>query len=175
MKKVISTTLVYEGFFDLKEDKIEISKEKEENYCYLASKGDGVVILAEISPSTFIFINEYRIPLRKKILSCPGGRLEEEEPPVDGARRELMEETGYRAESMRLLYHYFPFPSASDQKNWIFHATDLILTAPLSLDPMEEISVKILSLSEIYNLDLNKYELDSTIPSALFFKSLFKE
>lgn len=175
MKKATSSKIIYEGFFDLKEEKIEIVKGKTETYCYLASKGDGVVILAEPSPSTFIFIHEYRIPIQKKILSCPGGRLEQGESLLDGANRELLEETGYRANSMKLLYYYFPFPSASDQKNWVFHATGLSLVAPLSLDPIEDISVKILSLSEIYDLDLNKYELDSTIPSALFFKSLFKE
>lgn len=175
MKKIASSKIIYEGFFDLREEKIEVKEDKTETYCYLASKGDGVVILAELAPSKFIFIHEYRIPIQKRILSCPGGRLESDESFIEGANRELLEETGYKANSMKLLYHYFPFPAASNQKNWVFHATGLSLVAPLRLDPTEDISVKILSLSEIYDLDLNKYELDSTIPSALFFKSLFKE
>ncbi len=164
--------LIYQGFFDFIEDTVLDSQGKKHLYCSLIAKADGVVILPEIAHNTFLFIIEYRRPIQKKILSCPGGRIDEKETPLQAAHRELLEETGYEASEFISLSTYYPFPSVSNQKIHLFLAKTLKKVALPKLDPLEEITLKQLHLDELLNWDSLTHPIDSSIPSALFYRDL---
>jgi ADP-ribose pyrophosphatase len=137
----------------------------------LESLADGVVILAETESSQYIIIKEHRYPVSKKIYSLPGGRLDPKESPIEGAKREFLEETGFEAASWKLLGEYYPFPSVSDQKIWVFWAKGLKKTSEPIYDPLEQLSCSCLTREELLSLEPEQGKLDSTIPMALFFKS----
>ena len=66
------------------------------------------------------------IPLIKDtILELPAGKLEKGENPDYAAKRELEEETGYRAKTWKSLGYIFTSPGYSDEKLYLYFAKDL--------------------------------------------------
>jgi len=173
--KKIKEEVIYTGFFNLKINHYQDAATKVHEYLCLESVADGVVILAETDCNQYVIIKEHRYPVNKEIYSLPGGRLDPKEPPIEGAKREFLEETGFEAMSWRLLGEYYPFPSVSDQKIWVFWAKGLKKTSEPQHDPLEQLSCSCLTLQEIFHLDPQEGKLDSTIPMALFFKSQLTE
>ena len=64
-------------------------------------------ILAFDPDGMIVMVNQHRFP-RGRVLEIPAGTLEEGESPRDCALRELAEETGYAAGSMKPLLSYYP-------------------------------------------------------------------
>lgn len=173
--KLKSTNIVYKGFFDFQEDIFIDHKGIERPYNYLVAKADGVAVLPEIEENIFLLTCEYRYPIHKKIIGCPGGRVDNNEDPLVAGKRELLEETGYEASTWIPLDFFYPFPSASDQKVFLYLARDLKKIATPQLDPLENIETKIISLDELYHLDFSVHPIDGVLPTALFFRQFIKQ
>lgn len=72
-----------------------------------------------------VFVREFRPALRTTLLETPGGRIEPGESPPHAARRELEEETGYRAGALRSLGWFYPSPFRSSNRAHLFLARRL--------------------------------------------------
>lgn len=171
--KVLRKRKVYEGFFDFREDILLDHNEKEYQYNFLVAKAEACAILPELKPDTFVLSYEYRYPVGRTILSCPGGRLEPGEDPKVGAARELLEETGYEAKELINMHLFYPFPSVCDQRVHLFLARGLTKVAEPKLDPLEEIETTILTMAEIKKLDYSEFPADGVLHSLLFHRSLY--
>ena len=168
--KLKETRIVYRGFFDFREDTLMDHQGNTHSYNCLVTKADGVAILPEIEKDHFLLTIEYRHPVRRKVLSCPGGRVDHGEEPIKAAKRELLEESGYEATTWIPLHLFYPFPSACDQKVYLYLAKDLKKVKKPHLDPLEEIEMKIFSLQELKTYDSSLYPIDGTLPTALFYR-----
>lgn len=150
MKKpqVEKTHLVYKGFCDLREDTL---KTESGTFIYniLLSKLDAVCILGKTKDEKFLVTTEYRHPIEKTLLSLPGGRVEKDETPLEAAKRELLEETGFSAKSFSILKDVYPLPALCDQKVTYVFAENIEKTQKQNLDPLEEITTHLLTLEEI--------------------------
>ncbi len=93
-----------------------------------------------------VLVRQYRYPIGRWIYGLPGGKVGKGESMIDGARRELREETGYRAKRMRLIMRTYAAPGLLRQSPWsIYIATGLTQdTRMLELD--EDIEVKRITL-----------------------------
>lgn len=78
-----------------------------------------------LDESHVILIHQYRHALRKFIWEIPAGTLSRKEDPLDCARRELREETGYDPGDLRDLGHIVPVPGYSDERVYLYLAMDL--------------------------------------------------
>ena len=110
--------------------------------------GDAAVILAITNEGNVIMVQEPRTPINKTILGLPAGQIEEGEVAENGAKRELEEETGYRAGKVKKLREVYPSVGYTSEKITVFLATDLVKTKQ-HLDDDEDINVVELPLDEV--------------------------
>jgi ADP-ribose pyrophosphatase len=106
----------------------------------------------------------YRYPLQRVNLECPSGGLDGEEPEA-AARRELEEETGYRARRMIGLGKYAASSGISDEEFSVFLAMDVSADGVLRREITEDIEIELIPLAELCALALRGEITDA--PSAL--------
>ena len=73
-----------------------------------------------------LLVRQLRVPAGKRLWELPAGRMDEGETPLQAAKRELREETGYQAKTWKKLVSYWPSPGFLQEKMTIFLATDLV-------------------------------------------------
>ena len=85
-----------------------------------------VAVLALDDAGQVLLIRQYRHPVSRLLWEIPAGlRDVTGEPPWATARRELLEEAGYRARDWRVLVDYYSSPGFSTERLRIFLARDL--------------------------------------------------
>ena len=84
-----------------------------------------VTILPLVDADHVCLIRNYRMAVARTLIELPAGTLEPGEDPRDTARRELTEETGYRAARLELLHTFFLSPGILDERMYLFLASEL--------------------------------------------------
>lgn len=112
-----------------------------------ASRPDTAVIFP-ITVEDKILIIEDSQPHRGTHLTTVAGRIEEGETPEEGARRELLEETGYEASSLELFYEITPIEKL-DWVNYVFIGRGCKKISEPHLDAGERIVVREVTLDEL--------------------------
>ena len=89
-----------------------------------------VGILAETPEQEIVLIEQFRVPVQRRVIEVPAGLVGDEEEfagesLAETARRELLEETGYAAESMELLVKSPTSAGMTSEYTFLFHATNL--------------------------------------------------
>jgi len=102
--------------------------------------GGSVVVLAHMSDGRIVLVRQYRYPVRQYLWELTAGGLKPGEGPLAAARRELLEETGYRAKKLRHLFDFFPSPGILTEKMYLVEATELT-RSKAQPDPDERIEV----------------------------------
>jgi ADP-ribose pyrophosphatase len=87
--------------------------------------GGSAVMMPVDARRRILLVRQYRLPARASLWELPAGRLDPGENPLQAARRELVEETGYRARRWKKLISFFPSPGYVAEKMTIFLATGL--------------------------------------------------
>ncbi|MDP8982958.1 MAG: NUDIX hydrolase [Acidobacteriota bacterium] len=83
------------------------------------------VMMAVDDRKRVLLVKQYRLPARAYLWELPAGKLDKGETPLQAAKRELIEETGYRAKKWKKLISFWPSPGYVAEKMTIFLATDL--------------------------------------------------
>jgi ADP-ribose pyrophosphatase len=171
--KVHSSTLLYSGFFDIRQDLLERADGLIHPYSCLVLETDATAVLAQDREGRWILNREYRHPIGRPILGCPGGRLEPGEDPLIGAQREFFEETGYWSNDFELLGSSYPFPGLCNQKIYYIYAKDAFLKGPQKLDPFEFIQIELFTDEQLRQAMTRADAcVDGILCSALWHKNL---
>jgi ADP-ribose pyrophosphatase len=109
-------------------------------------------VIAITADHRVILVEQFRFGIEEVTLEIPAGAIEQGEEPAAACQRELLEETGYAGEEVRMIGRVSGNPAI--QNNFVH--TGLILNAgPAGVgdpDPLEEISVRVIPLDEIPGL-----------------------
>jgi ADP-ribose pyrophosphatase len=124
----LSSEHIYKGkFLDVWKDKVELPNGKTSSREYI--KHPGAVVIIPVLPDGKIgLIRQYRYPMGMEQIELPAGKLDKNEDHLDTAKRELEEEIGYRANSMKEITEIHPCIGYSDERMWIYLAEELTHT-----------------------------------------------
>lgn len=105
------------------------------------------VILPLLDEDRVVLIRNRRIATGHTLLELPAGTLEPPEPPIECARRELQEETGYRAGRLVELLRFYSAPGFCNELLHAFLATELT-PGQLALEASEQIETEVQPLAD---------------------------
>ena len=106
-----------------------------------------VVIVPLLDRTHLLFVRQYRRAIRRRLLELPAGTLAPGERPDRCARRELEEETGWRARTLRRLGRFYAAPGFISEQLTIFLGEQLE-KGTAHPDPDEAITPVVLSFAE---------------------------
>jgi len=89
------------------------------------SSSGAVLIVPMLDEDTLLLIREYSVGSERYELGFPKGRIEQDEPAVDAANREIMEEVGYAANDLHVLRTMTLAPGFSCSRTHVVLATGL--------------------------------------------------
>ena len=102
------------------------------------------IVVPVTAEGRFVMIREFKTGPERICLNVPAGGLDPGEDPLDGARRELREETGYAADDWQVLGRFVVDGSTGAGRAHMFLARGATLVAAPHLDDTEEIDVVLL-------------------------------
>lgn len=111
----------------------------------------GVVVIARPTPATIVLVKQHRHAVNEELWEVPAGMIERGEPPIETARRELIEETGYRAASLRFLWSLYPTPGFCEERIHLFVAEGLT-PGPAAPEDDEEFEIKTWRVEDAWDL-----------------------
>ena len=146
----IKKTKKYKGkniniaLYETKLNGIRISQE-------IVEQGNVVAVLAIDDDDEVILVNEFRYPVGY-VLEIPAGTVDKGETPLKCAKRELLEETGYKAKKIEHLIRFFPKLGYNTQIIDCYVATELTKISEPNLDEDELITVKKIKFRKLLNM-----------------------
>lgn len=128
-------------------------------------------VLALTEKNEVVMIRQYRHGVQEIIWEFPGGVVEDGESIEDGARRELLEESGYTAETLIEVGRLHPNPASQTNSLYAFLATGAKLVQEQHLDEAEEIEVHLIPLEEVIEM-AKRGEIPNALQVAVLFHVL---
>jgi ADP-ribose pyrophosphatase len=171
--KITSSKQVYDcGLFRVTEDRAVDPKTKFEIKRSVVRHAGSAVMMAVDEKKRVLLVRQYRLPADRYLWELPAGRLDPGEKPIDAARRELKEETGYSAKKWTRLASYFASPGYVQERMTIFLAQDLTEGEPTPMDD-ERIEVRWFKKKELAQMiDEGKIEDGKTMIGFLRWRTM---
>jgi ADP-ribose diphosphatase len=124
--KITESREVYKcNLFRVTEDKAVDPKTGFEIQRSVVRHVGSAVMMAVDGKKRILLVRQYRLPAGKELWELPAGRLDPGEKPLQAAKRELIEETGYRAKKWSKLASFWASPGYVEERMTIFLATGL--------------------------------------------------
>lgn len=126
---LVETTVSSEDVFNgvllkVKVDRVRLPDGAETKREHIEHPG-AVAMIAVLDNGKLLFERQFRYPLRRVFLELPAGKIDRGEPILDTARRELREETGYKAKVWRHLGVMHPCIGFANERIELFLAHGL--------------------------------------------------
>jgi len=161
-RTVVSEVLHRGRSFSFKRDEVQLPNGRR-TFRDVVDHPGAVAIIPILPDRRVVLVRQYRYAVRKSLLELPAGTLERGESPLDCARRELREETGYEAGTIEKLLSFYTAPGYSSEMIHVFVARDLRLVGA-EAEADESITVEPMELGELLRLiDENAIEDAKTI------------
>lgn len=171
---ILSSEVVYQGpLFRVQHDKIVEPDGKKNERDVIRHNGSVVILALDDSKSKkdpwLVMERQYRHAANQYLWELPAGKLEAGEAPLEGAKRELEEETGYRAKKWKPLVEYYASPGFLGESMKVFLAEGL-QAGDAHPEEDEEIELRLVKLSDALKMIEKGAILDGkTLTSVLLY------
>lgn len=122
-----------------------------------------------------LLIRQYRLPMRQRLWELPAGRCDPGESEEAAARRELIEETGYRAGKLTRMLDFFSAPGFASEHMFAFLAEDLT-AGEADPEPYELIETRWVSVAEALEMiRRNEIREAKSIATILYWQTFMRK
>ena len=136
---------------------------------------NAVVILPLLDKQTVVLIRNERFAVGQTLWELPAGTIEQGEDPHICAQRELLEESGYRADQVTKLIDFYPSPGICTEQMHAFLAQGLTHEGQ-SLDENERITVEVVPLKRSMQMIRDNTIRDGkTIATLLYYQTMLEK
>ena len=150
----ISSKLIHNGdFLVLNKDTVLLPNGKTSTREFVTHPGAACIVAVD-EDDNILMVKQYRYPVSKVMYEEPAGKLDSGEEPINCAKRELEEETGYKANNFDLIGSLYPAPAYSNEIIYIYLATKLSKTN-MNLDEDEFLVCEKIKISKVLEMILN--------------------
>ena len=154
-------------------DKVELPTGAIIDEYYVLEYPDWVNTIAITKDGMFVFVRQYRYAIGKTVNELCAGVVEKDEDPMDAAKRELMEETGFGGGNWQKWMTISANPSTHTNLTHCYLATDVERMDVQHLDQAEDIEVRLFSREEVMDM-LEKGEIWQSLMAAPLWKYFAK-
>ncbi len=172
-EKTLSEERIYEGkIINLKKQKVTVKSGT--SYREIIEHSGGAVIIAVTGERRMAMIRQFRKPAGKVMFEVPAGKIDPGEDPMDAAIRELREETGYTASSVKYLTRFYPTVGYSEEVLYLYLMEGLT-PGETDFDENEAIDMEDWSIDDLHQMVM-RGEIDDakTIIAIEYANSLVK-
>ena len=152
--KVLSSKVVYEApVFYVTSEKVKEPSGVTVRRDLIRHPGSVVVMALDETKveARVLLIKQYRYAAGDEIWEFPAGRIDPGDTPLSGAKRELAEETGYKAREWKRALFFYSSPGFLDETMSVFLARDLV-KGKASPEEDEFITAKLIPVSKALNM-----------------------
>lgn len=156
-------------------DQVILPDGKEKTFSYL-DFAKGVCILPITADAKVICLKQYRHALKSWQWELPAGMIDNpDQSPLDTAKKELEEETGYTAEHWLDLGSFYPSPGSTTEEIFLFAAAGLV-PAEQKLENSEQIELHKLTMGELKTLiKIGEFKHGAGLAAVLRYKFMTDE
>jgi ADP-ribose pyrophosphatase len=147
-RRIASRYVIDSPFLRIRQDTVELPDGTVVPEYFVRESPGFVMVFALTTDERVILVRQYRYGSDAVGLELPAGMLEPGEDPQACAARELLEETGYRAEEMRPLASYSVEAVRSDGRAFFFTARGAKRVAEPAPEATEQIEVELVTVAE---------------------------
>ena len=146
------TPLVDQRWLQVREQRVRLANGHEIDRFHLIHSPQWASVVCLTKDRHVVLVRQYRHGFGAASLELPAGVMEPSEEPIDAARRELREETGFEAPHLERLLEVAPEPARNSTRAHFFFARDAERVGELALDSSEELEVLLVPVSEVLEL-----------------------
>lgn len=154
-KVLASENLIHRPHLDAYREKVELPDGRVYDEFYHLHFSPVVCIVAETPDGKLIMERQYRHAVREVLTEIPAGIVEKGEEPIEAAKRELMEETGYAGGEWTALSVEYAQGGVQDNKMYSFYAKGVVPHGERHLDSTEDINVYLIDKREVLGMLMN--------------------
>ena len=166
-EKTIKSEIMYDGpIFKVRKHLVETRSG--ESVRDVVEHNGGSVMLAVTDEGKILMVRQYRKAFDESLLELPAGKTDPGEGPEVTAAREIREETGYTASTVKHMLTFYPTCGYSNEKINIFLCKDLI-PGEMEWDDTESLDVFEMDPDEVIGMIMRNEIKDAKTIIALLY------